>query len=259
MGGSRAESKEAAVGYFPELVAPCAHGQFIISDVFVGVQPVRGRARRCHWAVRRNAVSGADLLRTRTAYALAICVRGGQHLTVERVSPQQAVEAIELLGHAPANRMRLPMFRMRLPVRLRCREGRFVIMPDRVLLRSRLPFARQPRWVVPRSALSGVSMRLLPGAGMLHDLTLHTIRGDAIRLERVRPDDALRVVTLLGYIDAEGAARADVRQASQFWPIQERGAVEDELHEPLGVRPRDAGRKRRSHRELEDLLEPART
>ena len=256
------EGQEAAVEYFPELVAPCAHGQLIISDVFVGVQPVRGRARRCHWAVKRNAVSGADLLRTRTAYALAICLRGGQHLTVERVSPQQAVEAVGLLGHAPAHRTRLPMLRTRLPVRLRCREGRFVIMPDRVLLRSRLPIPREPRWVVPRSVLSGVSMRLLPGAGMLHDLTLHTIRGDAIRLEQVRPDDALRVITLLGYLDAEAASRAQARQASRSWPLSERSALADEHQEPLGVHPRAASKKRRSHRELrelEELLEPART
>lgn len=186
-----------------EIRMACHHGWLVLSDERVSLVHRRSLRRKPLWTVQRAAVAGASLRREPEGYTVSVRTRAGKELPVVRLHPADALRVVKLLGYAPAllsPALDTPAQRDSVS-RVRCKGGRIEVSRDAIaFVPGLIRLGRVTPWRLKRDRISGVACLRLPGTRLLHDLELHTMDGRTLRVRKVRPEAALRLLHLIGYV-----------------------------------------------------------
>lgn len=185
-----------------EIRMACHRARLVLTDERVSLVRRSWLRRKPLWTIQRAAVAGASLRRAPTGNLVLLRTRAGKDLPVMGLHPSDALRLVKLLGYAPAALSpALDAAEHEGDVsRIRCKGGRIDVSREAIAFVPAIGVRRAAPWWIGRDRIAGVACLRLPGTRMLHDLELHVLDGRTLRMERVRPDAALYLLRLLGYV-----------------------------------------------------------
>lgn len=238
-----------------EIRMPCHKAWLVITDERVSLMRRSWLRRKPCWTIQRAAVAGVNLRRTLAGSIVLLRTRAGKDLPVTGLHPSDALRLVKLLGYAPA--LLSPSLDRAehgdRVSRMRCKGGRIDVSREAIAFVPAIGVRRAVPWWIGRDRIAGVACLRLPGPRMLHDLELHALDGRTLRIERVHPDTALRLLRLLGYVPgtlpAQPAAQREALEL-HFFSGDSDETAEGKLTVQTG---RHTARRRAVLRDLDEL------